>query len=280
MRRYHLVLSVTILALLCLPAVPRAGAGPVPERVRSLPDSIPPPPPGVTLTPRKPPPDPLAGRRFHVSFGVAMYRAGTPWKDALRDAGFGDTYHYESLYSTNYNQTYPRDYVHADELYFMEVSLGIKRWLATCISMKWNEPFGSVQGFRADPGTDNTEGTRINLKPSMRSYSLLIIVTTPKSLLLSAGAGPSLTYAGIDGNIHYDDGRNPRSFAVDDTRIGFTLRGSLELPAGVVRFGVEAQYNYVGDVDVTAQDTADPEFPTTGFGFSHSYLGLSVGLRL
>jgi hypothetical protein len=98
--------------------------------------------------------------------------------------------------------------------------------------------------------------------------------------LLSAGAGPSLTYAGIDGNIHYDDGRNARSFAVDDIRVGVTLRGSLELPAGVVRFGVEAQYNYVPDIDLSSQDTGDPEFPTTGFSFSHSYIGLSVGLRL
>jgi hypothetical protein len=270
------------LMMLCMPAVSYSRSGDPGNTggARTPTDSIPPPPPGVTLSPRKPPPHPLAGRRFHVSFGYAMFHTGTPWEDALAGAGFGDTRHYDYGWPGTLAQAYPRTHDASDELYFLELSLGIKRWLAACISVKWNEPFGSVQGFRADPGTDNTEGTIISLSPTVRSYSLLLILTTSRGPLLSAGAGPSLTYAGIDGSMSYDDGRNPRGFAVDDTKIGFTARGSLELPAGVVRFGVEAQYNYVGDVDVTPRDTADPDFPTTGFSFSHSYIGLSVGLRL
>lgn len=285
---YRLAFMIPVILAALLPGPLPASAGDTTTVVLAsgdtlaLPAGTPPPPPGVILHK----PDPLEGRHVHVSFGTARPVWASDWGDKLREAGYGDSHYTPASWGwpgwPESYKTYPIDNSSAsDELYFAEITVGVRRWLSWGLNANFNEPFAGVMGFRAlGGGTSGEDGDYLVIDPLITTVSALAVFTTTGDLVVSLGAGPSVCFPRMKGRRYGSSEYGDREFTEGATNMGFALRGSLEIPlGGHLNLGLNGQYQYAGSVELTPGVVGDPGFVATDFDFNYGYIGAFIGIR-
>jgi hypothetical protein len=215
--------------------------------------------------------------RFRFAIGVAVFKTGgNDWGRVIADAGFGDTqivWHGAGLIRWTEEIQHPSQHGSPhDKLFFVTGDYMITSHFGLGLGLNHGEPFSAWSGYRASDGT--TEAVRIDPSPRVTTLLAQAAATVQSPVNLTVGVGPALHWAHV--KVNDDDGAP----AARREMLGVSVRAALEYVYAAFRGGLTAQYNWVGDVEVTEGSWEVPDFPTSQFPMDYGFVAVHIGFGI